>query len=421
MKKNIMTCVMLATTLALTGCNSDSDDDTDKVVGCPSKPADRTITLCVTALPESHPSGDQIYLAGTMNGWHAGGEADQEIILEDHGNGSYSYHLHFAEDTNIHQFKFTRGSWESVEIDADNYDIPNRSVEFSGQYRVEDMQIAKWSDIDGSFGGRPTVVGNLKLHTIDAFPINDGERTVRVWLPESYDAKRAESFPVIYAWDGQNLFDERTAGYGMEWKVDETLTELAADHVVIGFDSPTGDKNGLSGRKRRYIEYSAFDWKHPEEGSIVTRGDETVDFVVDTLIPKFESEYNIGGSTEKRTIMGSSMGGYMSLYTMSYRPNVFGTALALSHATNDNYGGVALREYLTNTGFSSDAKFYFDMGDQETVGSWGPTEWLNGQKAMSEVFKTLGIKAEEAVIAGGLHDEKSWSKRFPDIFKRMLQ
>lgn len=257
-----------------------------------------------------------------------------------------------------------------------------------------------------------TLTGHLETFTT-TFPQNDDERTVRIWLPENYRASK-EPHPVIYAWDGQNLFDEKTATYGKVWQLDKTLTALGEDYVVIGFDSP---ENNL----HRYMEYSGLDWVHPNAGKITARGNETVDFVVDQLIPELENQYHISSTPARRTLMGSSMGGYISLYAMSYRPGVFATALALSHATSDHYGGQRLRAYFQQNGFDRDARLYLDMGTLEDVGLWGPDEWLQGHYEMVRALEYTGVQLQHQVIADGIHDETAWARRFPDIFQTIVK
>lgn len=266
---------------------------------------------------------------------------------------------------------------------------------------------------DDSSTSHSTLTGHLET-ILTVFPQNDGERSVRIWLPENYHANRQQPYPVIYAWDGQNLFDEKTASYGKEWQLDETLTELGEEYVVIGFDSPRG-------AMPRYIEYSGLDWTHPTVGEVKARGGETVDFVVDQLIPQLEKRYNLSNNPADRTLMGSSMGGYITLFAMSYRPGVFGTGLALSHATSDHYGGKRLREYFQKNGFASDARLYLDMGRQETAGPWGPDEWLAGHYAMVRALQDAGINVRHQVIYNGIHDETAWAQRFPGIFQTVVK
>ena len=68
-------------------------------------------------------------------------------------------------------------------------------------------------------------------------------RRVVVWLPSGYKA-HGPKYAVLYMHDGQNRFDKGTAGYGMEWEVDEHLDKLIRDKkvrptIVVGIWSPT--------------------------------------------------------------------------------------------------------------------------------------------------------------------------------------
>jgi Putative esterase len=67
-------------------------------------------------------------------------------------------------------------------------------------------------------------LGVLKSHYADP-------RRVVVWLPTGYKLKGPE-YAVLYMHDGQNLFDKATAGYGMEWQIDETLDRLIQEKKV---------------------------------------------------------------------------------------------------------------------------------------------------------------------------------------------
>src|SRR6185312_10301704 len=58
-----------------------------------------------------------------------------------------------------------------------------------------------------------------------------GPRRVVVWLPSGYSS-HGPKYAVLYMHDGQNLFDTATAGYGMEWQIDETLDRLIKEKKV---------------------------------------------------------------------------------------------------------------------------------------------------------------------------------------------
>ena len=83
---------------------------------------------------------------------------------------------------------------------------------------------------------------------------------VVVWLPSGYRA-HGPKYAVLYMHDGQNLFDKATAGYGMEWQIDETLDRLIRDGkvrptIVVGiWNTPK--------RLQEYVPSKAFEYLPP--------------------------------------------------------------------------------------------------------------------------------------------------------------
>ena len=62
-------------------------------------------------------------------------------------------------------------------------------------------------------------------------------RTIRVWLPDSYDGSRR--FPVLYMHDGQNLFDE-TNSYNNRWHINWEMDRLCKEQlpaIIVGVDN----------------------------------------------------------------------------------------------------------------------------------------------------------------------------------------
>ncbi len=103
-----------------------------------------------------------------------------------------------------------------------------------------------------------TVTGDLEIVALKS-SVLDNTRDLRVWLPSGYhDPANAErTYPVLYLFDGQFLFDKCTGpGQVMEIHVDEALTDLIQRRamepiIVIGID------NGQSAdtRNREYQPY----------------------------------------------------------------------------------------------------------------------------------------------------------------------
>ena len=131
--------------------------------------------------------------------------------------------------------------------------------------------------------------------------------------------------------DGQNLFDKATAGYGMEWEVDEHLSALIREKkvrptIVVGiWNTPK--------RLREYVPSKAFAYLPPAYMDRV-RGlyggaplsDGYLKFIVRELKPRIDAKYIVLTDRANTAIMGSSMGSLISLYAINEYPKVFGAA-----------------------------------------------------------------------------------------------
>lgn len=135
-----------------------------------------------------------------------------------------------------------------------------------------------------------------------AMPGLGRSRTLRLYLPPSYDREPARRYPVVYLHDGQNLFDAATS-YAGEWGVDETLDALARD---TGFEAlAVGIDNG---GVRRNQELAPYD--HPELGT--AEGHAYLRFLVDTVKPFIDAGWRTRPERTHTALIGSSLGGLIS-------------------------------------------------------------------------------------------------------------
>jgi len=159
-------------------------------------------------------------------------------------------------------------------------------------------------------------------------------RRVVVWLPPGY-SRRGQKYSVLYMHDGQNLFDKATAGYGMEWEIDEHLSRLIAEKkvrptIVVGiWNTPK--------RLQEYVPSKAFNGLPPEYRAKVRAlygGDPLADgylkFIVGELRPMIDRKFNVKTDRPNTAIMGSSMGALISLYAIDEYPQIFGAAGMMS-------------------------------------------------------------------------------------------
>lgn len=159
-------------------------------------------------------------------------------------------------------------------------------------------------------------------------------RNVTVWLPPDYDP-RGPAYAVLYMHDGQNLFESRTGYGGQEWGVDEVAARLMAEGamrrtIIVGiWNTPL--------RLREYVPAKAFDRLpagYMERVRGLYGGDPLSDgylrFIVRELKPFIDRNYNTASDRANTAIMGSSMGGLISLYALVEYPRIFGAAGAVS-------------------------------------------------------------------------------------------
>lgn len=420
----IRTLALMGTLALLSACGGGEDSPGGGPGVCTvsdTPTAANRVIFRITSLPANHPEGDVPYLAGTMNGWSPGNSA---WALSPNCDGSWQVEVPFGQAGDIHQFKFTRGSWAKVEVDAEVYDLPNRLLNWDGEQKLATFSVARWADLEGGSKGKaPTLTGNVVFEDV---AMGDSTRRLRIYLPPDYATSGARRYPVLYMFDGQNLYDERTAGFGQEWKVDETLQQqFAAGEsdgvIVVGIDN-AGDA------VKRYEEYTAWDWTHPTLGAISARGDEVASWMVNSVLPYINGKYRTLTDRAHTGLAGSSMGGYMTLYTGTTYPAVFGRLASFSTvALDDPMQGQQLRDWVSAAAsdegrapWIASTWVYMDMGDQEVLSYTTKALLVENHQQMCAAFGGAGYSPDCQLIVGGVHDEGAWSKRFPAVVKAMF-
>ena len=196
-----------------------------------------------------------------------------------------------------------------------------------------------------------TLKGNLDVvkFKFDRFRANK-KRKVRIWMPYDYNVD-GEPYDVLYMFDGNNLFDCKTASYHMEWCIDETLLKYqekykVRPYIVVGLDC---GKDRLSEYFPNFVtdeKFSTFDISYfllnrkksfEHKFGLKQRGEVTFDFLFDEVIPYVEKNYNVHKDASHRHIGGSSMGGLMTIYAYENYTDMFNTYFAYSIAFNVPY------------------------------------------------------------------------------------
>lgn len=266
------------------------------------------------------PTNAKVFVAGSvpaLGNWRPDG-----LPLTRQANSTYTAEVNLEPGQTI-EFKITRGTWGTVEKNADGSDRPNHTATIDAATRKIEVTVARWAN--GKPAPRPpsSIVGTLKLHDIDSRHLKQS-RTIRVWLPPGYGANSIARYDVLYMHDGQNCFDRATSAFGNEWEIDESLTKLIAAKeipplIVVGVD------NGLANRIKE-LTYTA----DAKRGGGQAAG--YAAFLLDEVKPFIERTYRTNTGAAHTFIGGSSLGGLVSLEIARRHPNTFGGVIAMSPA-----------------------------------------------------------------------------------------
>lgn len=245
-------------------------------------------------------------------------------------------------------------------------------------------------------------------------------RDVWIWVPPDYQHNPEDRFPVIYMHDGQNLFYPERAYSHVTWGVAETITKLSGwgfiqPAIVVGIDN-TDNRPGdyLPARPFTTAEGQAFIATLSEEARKKIEkfdfvADQYLKLMVEVIKPMVDKDYRTLPDLAHTIVMGSSMGGLISLYALVEYPSVFGRAGCLS--THWPMVEMVILPYLNNQlPEPGQHKFYFDYGSEGFDALYAPC-----QTAVDEIGLSRGyVKGRDWMtryVPGADHHESAWRSR----------
>ncbi len=253
-------------------------------------------------------------------------------------------------------------------------------------------------------------------------------RNVDVWLPDGYSSEK--KYAVLYMHDGQMLYDTAITWNHAAWNADDMISKLQSEGKLINV-IVVGVWNSGNTRHADYFPQKPYEsLTQIQKDSITAQlqragrtkdifqpvSDNYLKFLVTELKPFIDKTYSTKTNKEKTFIMGSSMGGLISMYAICEYPQVFGGAACLSThwpgvwSLENNPVPDAFINYLkTHLPNPRIHKIYFDCGDQALDALYPPI-----QKKVDEVMQQQGYDTKHwqtKYFPGENHSEQSWSKR----------
>jgi predicted alpha/beta superfamily hydrolase len=137
--------------------------------------------------------------------------------------------------------------------------------------------------------------------------------------------------------------------------------------------------------------------------------DSYLQFLVEELKPFFDSTFRTIPGQSDTLVMGSSMGGLISLYALARYPQVFGGAGCVS--THWVAGENLMVDYFASVlPKPGENKIYFDFGTETLDAAYEPFQTRMDEKMRAAEY-TFGVDWLARIFEGAAHSEPSWRKR----------
>ncbi len=238
-------------------------------------------------------------------------------------------------------------------------------------------------------------------------------RDVVVWLPPGYGAGRRRH-PVVYFQDGQNIFDPLTAFLGNAWHAGQRAVELI-DARAIRPPIMVGVYNTGFNRMNEYAptpaEFSGWDGEPCQSQGGAKR---YARFFANELKPYIDEHYLTLAGPRHNAVVGSSMGGLVSLYFALWHPQAFGHVAALSPSVW--WDDRTVIKAFARLRKKPAVRLWLDMGTAEP--GW------EGVRQLRDALVARGWKAGADLhyleVEGAEHTEHAWAARIGDVLRFLV-
>jgi len=228
-----------------------------------------------------------------------------------------------------------------------------------------------------------------------------------VCVPPGYETDTDRHYPVVYLHDGQNVFDEYPmAPFGVQWGVDTTARALihagALEPIILV-------AIGNAGRDR-IDEYTPTRDAGHDAGGLADRYGQMLAYEIKPFIDR---HYRTKRDATNTGLIGSSLGGLLTLHLGLTHPAIFGKLALLSPSVwwDDRW---IVRQLVTAVGGRPDLTIWLDVGTLEK-------RMLRGARLLCRVLQRrgwrLGENLEYVEFEGALHDERSWGLRIGRVLR----
>lgn len=237
-----------------------------------------------------------------------------------------------------------------------------------------------------------------------------GVKDIYIWTPESYDPYDVNTrYNVLYMSDGLGLFQDYTGNWSVPTDIECAMANGCTGTILVGIDDSDFHRDS---------ELTP-DLGDTAPGYEIEFGDRTgqvySDYVVNTVMPYMNENYNTYGDKEHTAFCGSSSGGIECFYIGMENRDKFGYLGCFSPAFMI-FDEATWRDYLGSMSFSEDdPQIYMYFGDGDSL----ERELYYSNSIQPGILLDCGYspsKLEVKQYPEGIHEALYWRVYFPEFF-----
>ncbi|HEU4537778.1 MAG TPA: alpha/beta hydrolase-fold protein [Polyangiaceae bacterium] len=343
-----------------------------------------------------------VAVAGDFNNWTPGAGPMTRAIS---GLGFFYRVVTFATlPTGASAYKFVRGGVYSADPSARRYGYDSFGEFSLLSHDPQRSHLERWP---GFGAGSATFA----------------KRPLLVYVPPAGGTPGA-SLPVLYMHDGQNLFDPGAfgGGWGVQSRFDAAIAAGSARRAFVV---------GVPNSAARFDEYTPSVDSIDGIGTVGGKGDAYVTFLANHIKPFIDGRYPTLRDRANTAVLGSSLGGLISLYAARQRPDVFGFAGSMSGTCGWGSIGahnptiielyqqkLSVELYLDNGGDDGGGCFDADgdgLRDDNHQADDNFCENVDMRQRLLALGWREGTDLTYRVTLGAQHNEAAWGARMPAL------
>lgn len=351
------------------------------------------VVLRIKSLPENTPLKARFSIICEQNNWNA---SDSNFLFNKVKN-DWVLKLPNLSDTFF--YKITRFSNNKIEVDAGFKEIENRMV-LPSEKGIVNVNIFNWSD----FKKHHSDNSNVEILS-DSFysEFLGSARKIWIYLPNDYYTDKQKKFPIIYALQGQNLFDNYTAD-NTEWRIDETLKSMQYKNdngcIVVGIE---GLKNEAD--RETDLFYKGFGANDTSLAKYVGL------FINYELRPYIDSTYKTKINGDYFAIIGAGKYAQLALTIGLKYPYSFSKIGLFSPIFSHQD---SLYNFIENNKRKRPTRVYITVGYNDSIAKPETSEKLQSFLLEKADFFDSEVNLETKLK--GVHDETFWTTMFKPCY-----